>query len=160
MVIPLPHVLGPKYERLQRPRNSDEFQIGESQGRPSHELRRGRQSSPFWALWMIQLPRTPQSQSHKVTPTPVARSCVCVVMSSLSLSKSLSISLSLRVQVCVSGGGDALLAGVDENSWQSRRGTRVPAVHSSHPAAACMLPVRFNSKPQSRLAYALWCRGY
>ncbi len=25
---------------------SDEFRIGESQGRPSHELRRGRQSSP------------------------------------------------------------------------------------------------------------------
>jgi hypothetical protein len=50
----------------------------------------------------------------------VARSCVCVAMSSLSLSKSLSISLSLGVQACVSGGGDALLAGADENSWQSR----------------------------------------
>jgi len=37
-----------------------------------------------------------------------------------SLSKSLSISLSLGVQACVSGGGDALLAGADENSWQSR----------------------------------------
>ncbi len=38
LVIPLPHVLGPKYERLQRPRNPDEFRIswiGESQGRPS-----------------------------------------------------------------------------------------------------------------------------
>jgi hypothetical protein len=41
-------------------------------------------------------------------------------MSSLSLSKSLSISLSLGVPACVSGGGDALLAGADENSWQSR----------------------------------------
>ena len=50
----------------------------------------------------------------------MARSCVCVAMSSLSLSKSLSISLSLGVQACVSGGGDALLAGADENSWQSR----------------------------------------
>ena len=45
---------------------------------------------------------------------------VCVAMSSLSLSKSLSISLSLGVQACVSGGGDALLAGADEKSWQSR----------------------------------------
>ena len=35
LVIPLPHVLGPKYDRRQRPRNSDEFLIGESQGRPS-----------------------------------------------------------------------------------------------------------------------------
>ena len=51
---------------------------------------------------------------HTPTPTPVARSCV------LSLSKSLSISLSLGVPACVSGGGDALLAGADENSWQSR----------------------------------------
>ena len=58
--------------------------------------------------------------THTPTPTPVARSCVCVAMSSLSLSKSLSISLSLGVPACVSGGGDALLAGADENSWQSR----------------------------------------
>jgi len=57
---------------------------------------------------------------HTPTPTPVARYCVCVAMSSLSLSKSLSISLSLGVPACVSGGGDALLAGADENSWQSR----------------------------------------
>ena len=57
---------------------------------------------------------------HTPTPTPVARSCVCVAMSSLSLSKSLSISLSLGVPACVSGGGDSLLAGADENSWQSR----------------------------------------
>jgi len=67
LVIPQPHVLGPKYERLQSPRNSDEFRIGESQARPIHDLRRGRQSAPefVWALWMI--PRTPPSQSHKVT---------------------------------------------------------------------------------------------
>ena len=51
---------------------------------------------------------------HTHTPTPVARSCV------LSLSRNLSISLSLGVPACVSGGGDALLAGADENSWQSR----------------------------------------
>jgi len=37
-----------------------------------------------------------------------------------SLSRNLSISLSLGVPACVSGGGDALLAGADENSWQSR----------------------------------------
>ena len=60
------------------------------------------------------------TNTHPPTPTPVARSCVCVAMSSLSLSKSLSISLSLGVPACVSGGGDALLAGADENSWQSR----------------------------------------
>ena len=46
----LPHVLGPKYERRQRPRNSKGFRIGESQGNLSHDLRRGlvlvRQSSP------------------------------------------------------------------------------------------------------------------
>jgi hypothetical protein len=30
MVIPLPHVLGPKYERQQRPRNSQGFRIGAS----------------------------------------------------------------------------------------------------------------------------------
>ena len=41
-VIPLPHVLGPKYERRQRPRNSEEFRIGVSQGDLSHKLRRGR----------------------------------------------------------------------------------------------------------------------
>ncbi len=35
LVIPLPHVLGPKHERRKRPRNSDEFRIGEIQGRPS-----------------------------------------------------------------------------------------------------------------------------
>ena len=58
--------------------------------------------------------------THTHTPTPVARSCVCVAMSSLSLSKSLCISLSLGVPACVSGGSDALLAGADENSWQSR----------------------------------------
>ena len=57
---------------------------------------------------------------HTPTPTPVARSCVCVAMSSLSLSKSLSLSLSLGVPACVSGGGDDLLAGAEENSWQSR----------------------------------------
>ena len=34
--------------------------------------------------------------------------------------RSLSISLSLGVPACVSGGSDALLAGADENSWQSR----------------------------------------
>ena len=51
---------------------------------------------------------------HTHTHTPVARSCV------LSLSRNLSISLSLGVPACVSGGGDALLAGADENSWQSR----------------------------------------
>ena len=79
---------------------------------------------------------------HTHTPWP---DLVC------SLSRNLSISLSLGVPACVSGGGDALLAVADENSWQSRPGTRVPAVHSTHPAAACMLPVRFNSKPQS------WC---
>jgi hypothetical protein len=28
LVIPLTHVLGPKYERQQRPRNSEEFQTG------------------------------------------------------------------------------------------------------------------------------------
>ena len=55
--------------------------------------------------------------THTHTPTPVARSCV------LSLSKSLS--LSLGVPACVSGGGDALLAGADENSWQSRPRKRV-----------------------------------
>ena len=46
LVMPLPHVLGPKYERLQRPLNSKEFRIGESQGNLSHDLRRGRLSSP------------------------------------------------------------------------------------------------------------------
>ena len=54
------------------------------------------------------------TNTYTHTPTPVARSCV------LSLSRNLSISLSLGVPACVSGGGDALLAGADENSWQSR----------------------------------------
>ena len=49
-----------------------------------------------------------------------ARSGQRIVVLPLSLSKSLSISLSLGVPACVSGGGDALLAGADENSWQSR----------------------------------------
>ena len=48
---------------------------------------------------------------HTHTPWP---DLVC------SLSRNLSISLSLGVPACVSGGGDALLAGADENSWQSR----------------------------------------
>jgi hypothetical protein len=38
----------------------------------------------------------------------------------LSLSHNLFLSLSLGVPACVSGGGDALLAGADENSWKSR----------------------------------------
>ena len=40
------------------------------------------------------------TQIHTHTPTPVA--------------------ISLGVPACVSGGGDSLLAGADENSWQSR----------------------------------------
>ena len=32
MVMLPPHVLGPKYERLQRPRNSQGFRIGRSRG--------------------------------------------------------------------------------------------------------------------------------
>ena len=48
---------------------------------------------------------------HTHTPWP---DLVC------SLSRNLSLSLSLGVPACVSEGGDALLAGGDENSWQSR----------------------------------------
>ena len=44
--MPLSHVLCPKYERRQRPRNLKEFRIGESQGNLSHDIRRGRQSPP------------------------------------------------------------------------------------------------------------------
>ena len=43
-----------------------------------------------------------------------------VAFGNISLGTSLGISLSLGVPACVSGGGDALLAGADENSWQSR----------------------------------------
>jgi hypothetical protein len=43
----LPHVLGPKYERLQRPRNSKGFRIGKSQGNLSNDIRRGQQSPPW-----------------------------------------------------------------------------------------------------------------
>jgi hypothetical protein len=32
LAIPLPHVLGLKHERQQRPRDSEEFRIGASQG--------------------------------------------------------------------------------------------------------------------------------
>ena len=35
MVMLPPHVLGPKYERLQRPRNSQGFRIGKSGGNPA-----------------------------------------------------------------------------------------------------------------------------
>jgi len=41
-----PHVLGPKYERRQRPRNSQGFRIGKSQGNLSNDIRRGQQSPP------------------------------------------------------------------------------------------------------------------
>jgi hypothetical protein len=37
LATPLPHVLGPKYDR-QRPRNSEKFRIGVSQGDLSHDL--------------------------------------------------------------------------------------------------------------------------
>jgi hypothetical protein len=43
-----------------------------------------------------------------------------VAFGNISLGTSLGISLSLGVPACVSGGSDALLAGADENSWQSR----------------------------------------
>jgi len=70
--VPVINTHTPKYDRRQRPCNSKEFWIGVSQGDLSHDLRRGRQSSPWialWALWMIQLPRP---LSHKVTK------CKCV----------------------------------------------------------------------------------
>ena len=35
LVMPQPHVLGPKYERRQRPRNSQGFRIGKSGGNPA-----------------------------------------------------------------------------------------------------------------------------
>jgi hypothetical protein len=40
----LPHVLGPKHERQQRPRDSEEFRIGASGGDLGRDLRRGRHS--------------------------------------------------------------------------------------------------------------------
>ncbi len=43
--IPLPHVLGTKYEQQQRPRNSQEFRIGASHGRP-------RPWPPPWAAFI------------------------------------------------------------------------------------------------------------
>jgi hypothetical protein len=39
-------VLGPEYERQQRPRNSEEFLTGSSQGDLGNDLWRGWQSSP------------------------------------------------------------------------------------------------------------------
>ncbi len=45
-VMPLPHVLGPKSERRQSPRNSKGFRIGKSQGNLSNDIRRGQQSPP------------------------------------------------------------------------------------------------------------------
>jgi len=47
LVIPPPHVLGPKYEWQWRPRNSEEFRIGKSQGNLSNDVRRGQQSPPW-----------------------------------------------------------------------------------------------------------------
>jgi len=61
LVTPLPHVLGPKHERQQRPHDSEEFRIGASRGNLGQDLRRGRCSSPWIALRalrMITLPRT------------------------------------------------------------------------------------------------------
>ena len=52
---------------------------------------------------------------HTHTPWP---DLVCSLSRNLSIST--RFSLSLGVPACVSGGGDALLAGADENSWQSR----------------------------------------
>jgi hypothetical protein len=70
----------------------------------------------------------------------------------LSLSRNLSLSLSLWVCLRVSQGAVMPCSRAQTKTrGNPDRGTRVPAVHSTHPAAACMLPVRFNSKPQS------WC---
>ena len=69
-----------------------------------------------------------------------------------SLSRNLSLSLSLWVCRRVSQGAVMPCSQAQTKTrGNPDRGTRVPAVHSTHPAAACMLPVRFNSKPQS------WC---
>ena len=82
------------------------------------------------------------THTHKYIHTPtVARSCVCVAMSSLSLSKSLSLSLSLWVCRRVS---QRVVMPCSRAETKTRgnpdRGTRVPAVHSTHPAApACSL---------------------
>ncbi len=46
LVMPPPHVLGPKYERRQRPRNSQGFLIGKSRGNLGNDIRRGQQSPP------------------------------------------------------------------------------------------------------------------
>ena len=72
---------------------------------------------------------------HTPTPTPVARSCVCVAMSSLSH----KISLSLSLWVCrrVSQGAVMPCSRAQRKTrGNPDRGTRVPAVHSTHPAAS------------------------
>ena len=61
-----------------------------------------------------------QIHTHTHTHTRGQILCVCGYELSLTHTISLSISLSLGVPACVSGGGDALLAGAEENSWQSR----------------------------------------
>jgi len=109
----------------------------------------------FWVHKASANCRASAARNHAlpsgVVPTSkVARSCVCVAMSSLSL----EISLSLSLWVCLRVSQGAVMPcsrAQTKTRGNSDRGTRVPAVHSTHPAAACMLPVRFNSKPQS------WC---
>jgi len=57
-------------------RNSKEFRIGENQGNLSHDLRRGRQSSPgiaLWSLWMITLQRNKYSKVQSPTWQPNAQ---------------------------------------------------------------------------------------
>jgi hypothetical protein len=60
------------------------------------------------------------TQIHTHTHTHTRGQILCVCGDELSLSHTISISLSLGVPACVSGGGDDLLAGAEENSWQSR----------------------------------------
>jgi hypothetical protein len=55
-----------------RPRNSEEFRTGASQGDLGHDLGRGRQSSPNRFLgpvddYVTTKPPSQHSQSHKVT---------------------------------------------------------------------------------------------
>ena len=86
------------------------------------------------------------TQIHTHTHTHTRGQILCAL--------SLEISLSLSLWVCRRVSQGAVMP-CSQAQTKTRgnpdRGTRVPAVHSTHPAAACMLPVRFNTKPQS------WC---
>ena len=90
------------------------------------------------------------TQIHTHTHTHTRGQILCA----LSLEISLSLLASLSLWVCRRVSQGAVMP-CSQAQTKTRgnpdRGTRVPAVHSTHPAAACMLPVRFNSKPQS------WC---